>query len=110
MSSSKTVAKAEKTPFQQWIGSRKIQKRLLIISFMFIPMLLLIVFTYVPFLKMIQFSFYDMKYLGDKVFVGLKNYKEIFSEYSGRFYPACPVMETGDSGLKETAIPVSGNH
>lgn len=46
---------------------------------MFIPMLLLIVFTYVPFLKMIQFSFYDMKYLGDKVFVGLKNYKEIFS-------------------------------
>ena len=32
------------------------------------------------------------------------------NEYSGRFYPACPVMETGDSGLKETVIPVSGNH
>lgn len=32
------------------------------------------------------------------------------TEYSGRFYPACPVMETDDSGLKETIIPVSGNH
>ncbi len=79
MSNSKTIAKAEKTPFQKWIGSRKIQKRLLIGSFMLVPMLLLIVFTYVPFIKMIQFSFYDMKYLGDKVFVGLKNYKEIFN-------------------------------
>ena len=25
-------------------------------------------------------------------------------EYSGRFYTACPVMETGDSGMMETAI------
>ncbi len=65
--------------FQQWIGSRKVQKRLLIATFMFIPLLLLIVFTYVPFFKMVQFSFYDMKYLGDKVWVGLKNYKEVFS-------------------------------
>lgn len=79
MSSSNTVAKAEKSSFQKWIGSRKIQRRLLIGSFMLIPMLLLIVFTYIPFIKMIQFSFYDMKYLGEKVFVGLKNYKEVFS-------------------------------
>lgn len=79
MSSSNTVAKAEKSSFQKWIGSRKIQRRLLIGSFMLIPMLLLIVFTYIPFIKMIQFSFYDMKYLGAKVFVGLKNYKEVFS-------------------------------
>ena len=26
-------------------------------------------------------------------------------EYSGRFYTACPAMETGDSGMMETAIP-----
>ena len=26
-------------------------------------------------------------------------------EYSGRFYTACPVMETVDSGMMETAIP-----
>ena len=65
--------------FQQWIGSRKIQKRLLIATFMFLPLLLLVVFTYIPVIKMVQFSFYDMKYLGDKVWVGLKNYKEVFS-------------------------------
>ena len=46
---------------------------------MFLPLLLLVVFTYVLFIKMVQFSFYDMKYLGDKVWVGLKNYKEVFS-------------------------------
>ena len=58
---------------------RKVQKRLLIVIFMFLPLLLLVVFTYVLFIKMVQFSFYDMKYLGDKVWVGLKNYKEVFS-------------------------------
>ncbi len=79
MSSTIAAQGAEKKTFKQWIGSRKIQKRLLIGSFMFIPLLLLVVFTYVPFIKMIEFSFYDMKYLGDKVFVGMKNYKEVFS-------------------------------
>ena len=79
MSSGNAIAKTEKSSFQKWFGSRKTQKALLIGSFMFIPMLLLIVFTYIPFVKMIQFSFYDMKYLGDSVFVGLKNYKEVFS-------------------------------
>lgn len=29
----------------------------------------------------------------------------VFNEYSGRFYTACPAMETGDSGMMETAIP-----
>ena len=29
----------------------------------------------------------------------------ILREYSGRFYTACPAMETVDSGMMETAIP-----
>ena len=33
-----------------------------------------------------------------------KNYPDE-NEYSGRFYTACPAMETGDSGMMETAIP-----
>jgi ABC-type sugar transport system permease subunit len=78
MSRSITAPEAEKKTFKQWFGSRKVQKRLLIGSFMFVPMLLLVVFTYIPFIKMIEFSFYDMKYLGDRVYVGLKNYKEVF--------------------------------
>lgn len=49
------------------------------VTFMFVPLLLLIVFTYFPFAKMIQFSFYDMAYLGDREFVGLENYIEVFT-------------------------------
>ena len=49
------------------------------VTFMFIPLLLLVVFTYLPFGKMIQFSFYDMAYLGDREFVGLDNYIEVFT-------------------------------
>jgi len=45
---------------------------------MFLPLFLLLVFTYIPFVKMIQFSFYDMKYLGTRTYVGLKNYIEVF--------------------------------
>ena len=30
-------------------------------------------------------------------------------EYSGLFYTACPVMETIDSGIMETAIPEMQN-
>ena len=49
------------------------------VTFMFVPLLLLIVFTYLPFAKMMQFSFYDMAYLGDREFVGLENYIEVFT-------------------------------
>lgn len=71
-------AATQKRSFKQWIGSGKIQKRLVIITFMFVPLLLLMVFTYIPFGKMVQFSFYDMKYLGERDFIGLANYKEVF--------------------------------
>lgn len=58
--------------------SGKMQKRLVVITFMFVPLLLLLVFTYIPFAEMIGFSFYDMKYIGERTFVGLANYKEVF--------------------------------
>ncbi|MGN0400067.1 MAG: carbohydrate ABC transporter permease [Blautia sp.] len=77
MSNPNTVT--EKKSFKQWISSRKIQKRLVIFTFMFIPLLLLLVFTYIPFARMVQFSFYNMKYLGPRTYVGLKNYVEVFN-------------------------------
>ena len=64
---------ADKKTFDEWFRSRKVQKRLLIVSFMLIPMTLLLLFTYIPFGKMVQFSFYDMKYIGARKFVGWKN-------------------------------------
>lgn len=63
---------------QKWFSSSKVQKRLVIIAFMIIPLTLLIVFTYIPFAEMVNFSFYNMKYIGARKFVGLKNYIKVF--------------------------------
>lgn len=68
-----------KKTFVQWVTSGKVNRRLCIITFMLVPLTLLMVFTYIPFAKMIQFSFYDMKYIGAREFVGLKNYIEVFT-------------------------------
>ncbi len=69
----------EKKSFKQWITSGKVNRNLCIITFMLVPLALLLVFTYIPFAKMVQFSFYDMKYIGSREFVGLKNYVEVFT-------------------------------
>ena len=69
----------EKKTFVQWITSGKVNRNLCIITFMLVPVTLLMVFTYIPFAKMIGFSFYDMKYIGSREFVGLKNYIEVFT-------------------------------
>lgn len=68
----------EKKSFKKWIGTRKVQRRLVIFTFMLVPLLLLLLFTYIPFVEMIRFSFYNMKYIGERTFVGLKNYAEVF--------------------------------
>jgi multiple sugar transport system permease protein len=49
------------------------------ITFMLVPVFLLVLFTYLPFVKMAQFSFYQMKYIGTRVFIGLENYKDVFT-------------------------------
>ena len=46
---------------------------------MVVPLILLAVFTYIPFGEMVNFSFYNMKYIGARKFVGLKNYAKVFS-------------------------------
>lgn len=61
------------------IKSQKQQKILIICSFILIPLILLFTFTYLPFGEMISYSFYKMKYIGSKTFVGLKNYKDLFA-------------------------------
>ncbi|MGN0298621.1 MAG: carbohydrate ABC transporter permease, partial [Lachnospiraceae bacterium] len=73
----KTAVAGKKT-FSEIFWSRKVQRWLVIVTFMFVPLLLLLVFTYIPFAKMVQFSFYNMKYLGNRTFVGLQNYIDVF--------------------------------
>lgn len=67
-----------KRKFRKWIGSRKVQKVLVITTFMAIPLILLFVFTYLPFGKMFGYSFYEMKYTGARKFVGMKNFIKVF--------------------------------
>ena len=66
--------------FSDWLSTRKVQRTVVIICFMFIPLLLLFTFTYLPFGKMVGFSFYKMKYIGERKFVGWKNYVKVFTE------------------------------
>ncbi len=54
-------------------------KWVIILAFITIPLLLLFTFTYLPFGEMVTYSFYKMKYIGERTFVGLKNYKDLFS-------------------------------
>lgn len=72
-----SVGKKKRT-FKEWLVSRDGQKVLVMVLFMAIPLLLLFTFTYLPFAEMIGFSFHDMKYIGERKFVGLKNYIKVF--------------------------------
>jgi len=80
MSATATTVKKEKKAFNfiQWAKSRKGQQVLIITAFMVIPLLLLFTFTYLPFAEMVKFSFYDMKYVGQRTYIGLQNYKDVF--------------------------------
>jgi len=71
---------AGKKPFNliRWLKSGKGQRATIIVLFMIVPLALLIGFTYLPFAKMVQFSFYKMKYLGTRKFIGWENYIDVF--------------------------------
>ena len=51
----------------------------IILAFITLPLFLLFTFTYLPFGEMVTYSFYKMKYIGERTFVGLKNYKDLFT-------------------------------
>ena len=74
-----TTVKRNKRTFKEWLRSRDGQKVLVMLAFLIIPLILLMVFTYIPFAEMVKFSFYSMKYIGARKFVGWKNYIKVFS-------------------------------
>ena len=73
------VVKKNKRTFPEWLKSRDGQRVLVMCAFLLLPMVLLMVFTYIPFGEMVKYSFYNMKYVGARKFVGLKNYAKVFS-------------------------------
>ncbi len=72
------TVKPHKRTFGQWARSRDGQKVFVMVAFMIIPLVLLFLFTYLPFAEMFGFSFYNMKYIGARKFVGFKNYLKVF--------------------------------
>ncbi|WP_455717063.1 carbohydrate ABC transporter permease [Anaerosporobacter sp.] len=68
----------KKKSLLQWARSRKGQQIIIIVTFMFIPLLLLLTFTYIPFGEMAKFSLYKMSYTSKPEYLGLDNYKEVF--------------------------------
>ena len=77
--SANASVKRNRRTFGEWLRSRDGQKVLVMLAFLIIPMVLLMVFTYIPFAEMVKFSFYNMKYVGARKFVGWKNYIKVFS-------------------------------
>lgn len=99
--STANVPKRKKS-LKEKIRSRSVQQGLVIVTFLFLPLLLLFVFTYLPFGKMVGFSFYNMKYIGERTFVGFKNYREVFARpeifkslYVSLFYMGGAVVQLG---------------
>ncbi|MGN1151407.1 MAG: carbohydrate ABC transporter permease [Lachnospiraceae bacterium] len=73
-----TQAAKKKRTFGEWARSRDGQKVFVMVAFMIIPLVLLFTFTYLPFAEMFGFSFYRMKYIGARKFIGLDNYIKVF--------------------------------
>lgn len=75
----KQEAIVKKKTLRQWFKSRGGQQAVVVLAFSIIPLLLLFVFTYLPFGEMVKYSFYKMKYIGPREFVGWDNYASIFT-------------------------------
>jgi multiple sugar transport system permease protein len=74
----KTAGSKNNRTFPEWLRSRDGQKVLVMIAFLVVPLVLLMLFTYIPFAEMVKYSFYNMKYIGARKFVGFKNYAKVF--------------------------------
>ncbi|WP_081756752.1 carbohydrate ABC transporter permease [Gorillibacterium massiliense] len=59
--------------------SYKSQKTLILVSFLFIPLVLLFTFTYYPAANLFYYSMLRWDGLTNKEFIGFQNYKEIFT-------------------------------
>jgi multiple sugar transport system permease protein len=59
--------------------SYKAQRNIIIVSFLAIPMALLVTFAYLPVINMFWYSFTDWNGYSEMNFIGLENYKTIFS-------------------------------
>jgi len=60
--------------------SYKKQKNMVLVTFLFLPLLILLTFSYYPAVRLLQYSFTDWDGLSKQLhYIGLDNYKEIFT-------------------------------
>src|SRR5574344_2350914 len=70
---------APRSKFTKWLRCSNGQQKIIVTAFIIIPITLLFMFTYLPFGEMIGYSFFKMKYVGTREFIGLQNYKDLFT-------------------------------
>lgn len=79
MNSSVTSPAKPRKSLLEWAKSMRGQQIICTLVFLLAPLALLFTFTYLPFFKMVEFSFFKMKYIGSREFVGLQNYIDVFT-------------------------------
>lgn len=72
-------SKKNKRTWREVFSNRKVQQTLTICAFLAIPLVLLIVFTYLPLTDMVRYSLYRWDGYSDMQYIGLENYKTLFS-------------------------------
>lgn len=70
----------KKRTLHEWLSLRATKQYITAIVFLLIPLILLILFTYVPLVDMFRYSLYKWDGFGKMKFIGLKNYKELFTK------------------------------
>lgn len=76
----KEPKKKEKSKFVEFISRRAVQKWIIVITFLIVPIALLVAFTYLPLFDMVGYSF--MKWNGtskEKTWIWFDNYREVFT-------------------------------
>lgn len=90
-------------PLTERMKTRKFRQKVVIFTFLCIPVILLIIFTYLPFADMVRYSLYKWNGTSPNMkFIGLDNYKQIFTkkEYftvfkTSLYYLAGSVIQIG---------------
>lgn len=74
------VTTKKKRTLYEWLSLRTTKQYITAVVFLLIPLILLILFTYVPLVDMFRYSLYKWDGFGKMNFIGLKNYKELFTK------------------------------
>ena len=80
MKQSNAPAKGNTRSWKETVHNAKVQQTLTSCAFLAIPMILLVMFTYLPLADMIRYSLYRWDGYSDMKFIGLDNYKTLFSD------------------------------